>query len=343
MESILLNYINSFPTVLLLIIIFVTLYTLGKGADILVDKAVSLSLSWGISKAIIGATIVSLGTTLPEVTVSVFAALKGNPDLALGNAVGSIITNAGLIIGVGAIIGQLPIDENTINKQGKVQMLVCILLSVVCLPFFFNGTKRIGRIPQWMVWIFLTLLVFYLYKSFRWAQISKFKNDTQITEETALTKENEPVIIQIIMMFLGILIVIISSKILIPCVEVTAIRVGIPQGVIAATLVAFGTSLPELITAITSVRKGHGELAVGNIVGANILNALFVVGSAASVTRKGLLVPLSFYKSQIPTMLIILISFTYFSNNKGHVITKRDGMFLTGIYSLYIFLSYCVI
>ncbi len=107
-------------------------------------------------------------------------------------------------------------------------------------------------------------------------------------------------------------LVIGSSKILIPAVEITAIRIGIPQGVIAATLVAFGTSLPELVTAITAVRKGHGELAIGNIVGADILNVLFVVGAAAAVTKGGLTVPVSFYKLQIPTMLIIIFAFRHF-------------------------------
>ncbi|MFD3156889.1 calcium/sodium antiporter [Haloimpatiens sp. FM7330] len=340
MDSILLNYINSFPTIVLLLIICVSLYTLGKGADLLVDEAVSLSVQWGIPKIIIGATIVSLGTTLPEVTVSVFAALKGNPDLALGNAIGSIIADTGLIIGLAAIIGQLPVDQNTINRQGKIQVLAGILLSVVCLPFFSNGGKRIGIIPQWMGWIFLVLLAMYLYKSFKWAKSSKSNKDDNTEEEVAVEKTNKPIALQVIMMFLGIIIVIISSKILIPSVEVTAIRIGIPQSIIAATLIAFGTSLPELITAITAVKKGHGELAIGNIVGADVLNVLFVVGSAASVTKGGLVVPTNFYKLQIPVMLIILLSFRHFSKNKGHVITKKEGIFLTAIYSVYILLSY---
>ncbi|WP_392486549.1 calcium/sodium antiporter [Haloimpatiens sp. FM7315] len=340
MDSILLNYINSFPTIILLLIIAVTLYTLGKGADILVDKAVSLSVSWGIPKAIIGATIVSLGTTLPEVTVSVLAALKGNPDLALGNAIGSIIADTGLILGIASIIGTLPVDKTTIDRQGKVQIMAGLLLSFVCLPFFLDGNTRIGKIPQWVGWIFLVLLAMYLYKSFKWARNSSPDKNSESESEAALTEEGKPVPIQIVMMFIGIVIVIISSKILIPCVEVTAVRVGIPQSIIAATLVAFGTSLPELITAITAVKKGHGELAVGNIVGADVLNVLFVIGSSAAVTKGGLMVPSNFYKLQIPTMLIILLSFRYFSKNKGHVINKKEGILLTLIYGVYILISY---
>lgn len=337
MDAIILNFLNSFPTIVLLLIILATLYTLSKGADLLVDEAVSLSVHWGIPKMIIGATIVSLGTTLPEVTVSVFAALKGNPDLALGNAIGSIIADTGLIIGLAAIIGQLPVDKMTIHRQGKIQLLAGLLLSVVCIPFFSNDSSRIGRIPQWMGWIFLVLLAIYLYKSFKWAKDSKSEVNDEVNEK------QKPIAIQIIMMFLGIVIVIASSKILIPSVEISATRVGVPQSIIAATLIAFGTSLPELITAITAVKKGHGELAIGNIVGADVLNVLFVIGSAASVTKQGLTVPTTFYKIQIPIMLIILISFRHFSKNKKHIITKKQGIFLTGIYTIYILLSYFLI
>lgn len=333
MDSIILNYLNSFNTVVIIIIIAAMLYTLSKGADLLVDEAVNLSIRWGIPKMIIGATIVSLGTTLPEVTVSVFASLQGNPDLALGNAIGSIIADTGLILGLTAIIGKLPVDKMTIDRQGKIQFLSGILLSVVCLPVFLKDGKRIGVIPQWMGWIFLVLLVLYIYKLLKWAKDSKSQDDN--------VEENEnSAILQVIKMFFGIAVVIVSSKILIPSVEIAAIRVGIPQSIIAATLIAFGTSLPELITSITSVRKGHGELAVGNIVGADILNVLFVVGSSASVTKRGLLVPPNFYRIQIPAMLIILAAFRYFCKNKGDEINKKEGLFLVGMYGIYILLSY---
>jgi cation:H+ antiporter len=127
---------------------------------------------------------------------------------------------------------------------------------------------------------------------------------------------------------------------LIPAVEITAIRVGIPQAIIAATLVAFGTSLPELVTAITAVRKGHGELAIGNIIGADILNVLFVVGSSAAVTAGGLHVPSSFFKLQIPTMLLVLIIFRLFSVNKKMVINKKEGLLLFSFYVIYLILNF---
>lgn len=332
MEELIYPVLVEFSTLILLVVIGISLFLLGKGADILVSEAVSLSLRWGVPKMIVGATIVSLGTTLPEASVSVLAAIKGNPDLALGNAIGSIIANTGLIIGIAALIGTLTIDKDTIKRQGKYQLLSGVLLAVVSLPFFSKGPN--GIITQKMGFIFVILLIIYIYGSIRYAK--KYNGDIS----TEFTEEENPVLLQLIKLVLGIALVIISSKILIPSVEIIALRGGIPQGVIAATLVAFGTSLPELVTAITAVRKGHGDLAIGNIIGADILNVLFVVGSAAAVTKKGLIVPSTFYRLQIPTMLIILVAFHIFAKNKDSIITKLEGVFLVGIYTTYLILNY---
>ncbi len=331
MEAFIHAFLSDLNLIFLFSIIALTLFTLSKGADILVEEAVSLSVHWGVPKMIIGATIVSLGTTLPEASVSVMAAVAGNPDLALGNAIGSIIADTGLIIGLAAMIGKLPVDQLVVDKQGKIQYLAGILLAVVSLPFLSSGPE--GRISQPMGFLFLVLLVLYIHKSLVWA-----KEDNSV--EMLIEEEKSPVILQMVKLLLGITLVILSSKVLIPAVEITALRVGIPQSVIAATLVAFGTSLPELVTAITAVRKGHGELAIGNIVGADILNVLFVIGAAATVTRGGLLVPTAFYKLQIPTMLIILFAFRQFTKKKDDSITTKEGLFLFGIYAVYIVLNY---
>lgn len=331
MEALIFGYLTSFSTIILILVVAATLYTLSKGADILVDEAVSLSVRWGVPKLIIGATIVSLGTTLPEATVSVLAAIHGNPDLALGNAIGSIIVDTGLIIGLAALIGHLPVDRMIVERQGKVQFLAGVLLAIVSLPILSDGIT--GNIRQWMGWVFLLILVIYTYISLKWAKNSE-------SDEEMFTEEKSHVIIQVLKLLVGITLVIGSSKILIPAVGITAVRVGIPQSIIAATLVAFGTSLPELVTAITAVKKGHGELAIGNIVGADILNVLFVVGSAAAVTKGGLDVPVNFYKLQIPAMLIILFAFRIFTKNKHDEISKKEGLFLAGIYFIYLTLNY---
>ena len=334
MEELIQSFYGNFPTLLLLLIIAALLWILSKGADILVDEAVSLSIHWGIPKMVIGATIVSLGTTLPEATVSVLAAFQGNPDLALGNAIGSIIADTGLIIGLAAMIGILPVDKTTINRQGVLQIAAGFLLAFVCLPFLTPSEG--GNIPQFVGFIFLGLLIGYIYLSIKWSKNSSNGDGVSST----LIEEKSPIFAQILKMILGIALIIFSSRLLIPAVEITAIRVGIPQAIIAATLVAFGTSLPELVTAITAVRKGHGELAIGNIIGADILNVLFVVGSSAAVTAGGLHVPSSFFKLQIPTMLLVLIIFRLFSVNKKMVINKKEGLLLFSFYVIYLILNF---
>ncbi|MBH1939935.1 sodium:calcium antiporter [Mobilitalea sibirica] len=340
MDAFIYNYLISFPIIVLLLVIAVMLFTLSKGSDVLVDQAVSLSLHWGVSKMIIGATIVSLGTTLPETTISVMAAINGNPDLALGNAIGSIIANTGLIIGLASLMGHLPVDKLVYKRQGKIQIWAGLLLAFMCLPFLSGGR---GVISQWVGCLFLVLLAFYVYLSVQWSKASSKVNiaiEKNNGTDTLLVEEKSPLILQLIKLLFGIILVIGSSKILIPAVEITAIRIGIPQSVIAATLIALGTSLPELVTAITAVKKGHGELAIGNVVGANILNALFVVGSSAAVTRAGLAVPINFYKLQIPTMVVALVFFHIFLGGKKVEITKKEGSTLLAIYLIYLLLNY---
>lgn len=333
MEALLIGSLEQLATVWLFGIIAVSLFTLSKGADILVDEAVSLSVHWRIPKAVIGATVVSLGTTLPEATVSVVAAIQGNPDLALGNAIGSIIVDTGLILGLAAMIGYLPIDRLAIKRQGTVQIGAAVLLAVLCLPMF--GINGSGVIRQWMGWGLVLCLIIYIVTSMKWAQSAK--SDDEIHEEKS------SVLVQIAKLLLGIALVILSSKVLIPSVEISAVRLGIPQSIIAATLVAFGTSLPELITAVTAVRKGHGELAIGNIIGADILNVLFVVGLSASVTSGGLRVPVEFYELQIPAMLVILFLFRFFATRKTKHITKASGAALFSFYMIYLVMNYFLI
>lgn len=332
MEELLYSTLAKVPTLALLIIIGISLYVLSKGADILVNEAIALSIRRGIPKIIVGATIVSLGTTIPEVTVSVFAAINGKPDLALGNAIGSIITNTALILGLAALVGTLPINKKVIGKQGLIQLISALFLTVVSLPILSKGSE--GRITQWMGFVFIALLILYIIGTIR---LSRKSNGVISTD---FEGEDTSLISQISKLILGVVLVILSSKILIPSVEMTAIRIGIPQSIIAATLVAFGTSLPELVTAITAVRRGHGELAVGNVIGANILNVLFVIGSSAAVTKEGLLVPIIFYKLQIPTMIIVLVLFYILSKNKKDIITKLEGLLLLGIYMAYLALNY---
>lgn len=333
MAQSLITFLSSSSTPILVLIAVFMLIVLSKGADLLINEAVSLSHQWGVPKVIIGATIVSLGTTLPEVSVSVMAALNGNADLALGNGIGSIIVDTGLILGLASFFGVLPVGREIIERQGKIQIAAGVLLTIVCLPFLSPGYG--GYISQKTGFFFLVLLVLYIFLSIRWS-----KNTTTPLSGEAVLLEDKSAFVRLVKMTLGILLVITSSKVLIHSVEISAIRVGIPQSVIAATLVAFGTSLPELVMAISSVRKGHGELAIGNIVGADILNVLFVIGGSAAVTKTGLLVPTNYYNLQFPALLIILFLFRFLTKKSLGKITKKEGSILLWAYLIYLALNY---
>lgn len=344
MEELLFTTLERFPLIVLVGIAALSLYILGKGADILVDEAVALSVKWGIPKMIIGATIVSLGTTLPEAAVSVGAALQGNPDLALGNAVGSIICDTALIIGLASFIAPLTFDRAATNRQGWFQLGAGSLLVAVSIPWITikDGFSADGSISRFVGFGFIALLIIYLVYSVKSVKKTDNIDGVGVVDEI-IEHESSSSAVVFIKMIAGIALIIISSKVLIPTVEISALRVGIPQSIIAATLVAFGTSLPELVTAITAARKGHGELAIGNIIGADILNVLFVVGVSASVTGAGLIVPSSFFTFQFPVMILALLVFRGYTLFVKGAITRRHGAVLFGIYLIYLVSSFTLL
>lgn len=331
MEELIVSLVENLSIAPLFIIIFAVLFLLGKGADLLVDEAVTLSVKWGIPKILIGATVVSLGTTLPEASVSVMAAVRGNPDLALGNAVGSIICDTGLIIGIAALISPLVLNKKLVNRQGWLQFGAGLLLIAVSL---LAG----NAIPQLAGFIFIALLVAYMIITVRWSKSSGEPEPDEL-EHT----DESPMGLVILKLTIGVTLIILSSKILIPTVEVTALRIGIPESIIAATLVAFGTSLPELVTAISAARRGHGDLAIGNIIGADILNVLFVVGAAATVTPSGLPVPEYFFKLQFPAMIGILLTFRLITLFAKVEIKRWHGLLLLAMYIAYTVVSYTTV
>lgn len=326
---------------LLATLIVISLAALGKGADWLVDEAVALSERSGIPKVIIGATIVSLGTTTPEAVVSVLAAIQGVPDLALGNAVGSIICDTGLILGLACLISPLPLDRDIVNRQGWIQFFSGFLLVAACVPW--SGISGIleegGRLSQGMGFLFLCLLSGYLFFSVRWSR--QRPGDASLERVgKAVSSEHAPVPVVVLKLMGAIILVVGASHLLIPAVSEAATRIAVPEGIIAATLVAFGTSLPELVTAVTAARHGHGELAVGNVVGADILNVLFVAGASAAVTTGGLLAPGYFFSFYFPAMLTVLVVFRLGVKLSGDFLKRPFGLLLVGMYLLVTVLSY---
>lgn len=329
MDSMILGFLNKLPSLGLVVIIFISLYFLGKAADYLVDQSVVLSKILNIPEAVVGATIVSLGTTIPEVTVSSMAALSGSPAMALGNAVGSIITNTTLILGIAALIGAVPIKKYFMKKQGLFSLVLAVFIMIMSLPALNDGLE--GYLSRKIGFILIAILVFYIVMS-----IVRSPKGGEVSQEY----KDKSALLQLFKIAIGVVLVIVSSKILIPSVQLTAERVGVPESIIAATLVAFGTSVPELMTSISAVKKGYGELAVGNVVGANILNILFVVGLSLSLSKDGMLVPGLFVKLQMPIMVLSIGLLLGLSMNKESKLRKVDGFILLGLYIAYLVFNY---
>ena len=342
MEAWLTGLVEQLPLPALFAVIAGAILVLVKGADLLVDQAVALSMRWGVPTMLIGATIVSIGTTLPEASVSVFAALQGAPGLALGNAVGSIIADTGLILGLAILIGRVPVDKRLVSRQSWIQVASALLLVAACVPYLaLRGTFSAGgRLPQLVGVAFLVLLALYLWRSIAWSKDAPASDGEEI--EAHAGAADEETLLVLLKLVAGLAMVVAGSRLLIPAVEETALRLHIPDAIIAATLVAFGTSLPELVTAVTAVRKGHGALAIGNVLGADVLNVLFVSGAAAAATRGGLEVPPQFFFLFFPSMLFVVLVLRVGVSRVEGQFSKGFGVVLLFAYLVTVVLGYVV-
>ena len=334
-ETLLHELVRGLPILGLLAIIVVCILLLSKGADWMIDGVVHLARRTGLPRIVIGATIISLGTTTPEAVVSVMAAWMGNPGLALGNGVGSIIADTGLIFGLTCLLTRVPVNRFILNRTGWVQVGAATLLVLIAVVAWvvMDGEPVLHR---WVGGLFLILLAGYMYITYAWAKkgadVAAVKEEADDSEPVGLGK-------CWLMLLGGLFLVVAGARILVPSAAEIANRMGVPDDVIAATMVALGTSLPELMTAIAAVRKGHPEIMVGNVVGADVLNCLFVIGAAA--LARPLAVPVNFYEFHFPAMILILYPFRAFIiMNKDGWFRKWQGGWLLGVYLIYVVLQY---
>jgi cation:H+ antiporter len=338
------------PQWALLLITAIAMGILIKGADWLVDGASGLAYRLGISEVIVGATVISLGTTSPECGVSVMAAWTGEPGLALGNAIGSIIADTGLIFGLGCLLAVIPADRYVLVRQGWVQFGAAALLAVLCYGAWavVGDAAQLGR---WVGLLLLALLVAYMVVSVKWSRDHPGPPGSSGEDATRHPPERPlPVPRLLGLILIGLIFVLLSSRALILSVsELAENHWHVPKVVIAATLVALGTSLPEMVIGLTSIMKGHRELLVGNVIGADILNVLFVVGASASAAPLPILdssssIPEIALLVHIPTMLVVLLYFRliiHWASKKGHF-SRWQGAPLVLLYVVYVVLQYAV-
>ncbi len=256
---------NIFIAIALLVVGFVMLT---KGADWFVDGSSALAFRLGIPQLVIGLTIVAMGTSAPEAAVSITSALKGNEGITVGNVVGSNIMNILLILGIASVIVPLAVQKSTRMIEIPYMIAITVLFGVLG----YTG-EMVTRVEGGILWI-----AFLIYLGYLLWMAKKGKEDNEPDEK----QKSLPV--QLLMILVGLVCIVLGSDFVVDGATEIAKVIGISERIIGLTIVAFGTSLPELVTSIAAARRGNADIAIGNIVGSNVFNILFVAGTSALIS-----------------------------------------------------------
>ena len=307
------------------LLFIVGLLFLIKGGDWFVDGASALARRFHLPELLIGATVVSIGTTLPEVMVSTMSALSGHGEIAYGNAIGSVICNAALIAAITIAVRPGKVDPKTLKMPVLFFFAVAAIYCVAAYGF--------GKFTRPMGFIMLAMFVAYIA-----ANIHQMKNAP--AEEHEEEEETMPLPRMLMLLVLGAVLIAMGANLLVDNGTLIAKALGVPESVIALTFVALGTSLPELVTAITSLIKGHSDLSLGNVVGANVFNLVLVSG--VSVALAPFTVPQSAtifgmnssLVLEIPVMIAVMVLLTAPALVKGKL-SRVQGVALLVIYAVF--------
>ena len=300
---------------------------LTKCADWFVDGAVGIAEYLNVPQMLIGIVLVSLATTSPELAVSVMSALQGHPEMALGNAVGSVIVDDGVALGLGAFFAAAPIAVNPYLL--KTTGIFLIVVDVIAYMMVFNDST-LSRGEGGVL-----VVLFVVYTVFAYVTRKRSQEDGGMEELAEIEEAIKGTGLGGLIFWFGVGLagVLVSSHFIVDASVVIASFAGVSEAVIGLTVVAIGTSLPEIATAIMAAKKGHGELMVGNILGADILNICWIAGASALVNPL-VVQPLVIHFS-FPAMLIIVISMLVMMRT-GHKLTRGEGVILVLMYLAYL-------
>ena len=317
-----------FSKTILIVIGFIFLI---KGADLLVKAAASFAKRFGLSEMLIGLTIVAVGTSLPEIFITITSAVEGHSDLIIGNAIGSCICNLLLIIGITTLVGPVKFDKRIIKRHFPIGIMAMILLLVLSNTNKLGNEQTITR-EQGVV-LLLCTVIYIIYTIYEEKKINNKKIDEEIIKEVK-SKENYSIGTIIIYIILGILGLKFGSDLVVDNSSLIGIRLGLSERFIGMTILAAGTALPEMITGIIAAKKNETDLLLGNIIGSNILNLCLLTGLGAVIN------PLTF-STNFNNSILILIVITIFLQliaiiNKKNELDKKIGIFLIIIYIFYI-------
>lgn len=309
-----------FLSIILLIIGFIILI---KGADIFVDGASALAENFKVSKMLIGLTIVAFGTSAPELAVSIKSLISGHGDIVLGNVIGSNILNILLILGLSALFHTLTVKNNTVKKELPITLLITALFAVLMTDHIFDSrlTNTLTRGDGVVVLLFFLVFIYYLISMMR----KKIDNDENTKPTMSLKKS-------IVFTIIGIAGVVLGSSFVVDSASEIASILGVSQRMISLTIVALGTSLPELVTSISATRKGEYDIAIGNVVGSNIFNIGIVIGIPIAIF--GGISQVSFSIIDVVVMLAAALLLFIFSFN-DYKISKKEGIMLLTLFVIY--------
>ena len=252
-----------------------------KGADFFVDGSSGIASRFGISQLVVGLTIVAMGTSAPEAAVSISAALKGNAGITIGNVLGSNILNIFIILGLTALLTKktVPVASSTI----KIEMPFMIVIMLILLWMGYAGNE-IARLEGAALWIVFLLYLFYLFKTAKKGADKNSKDNEGESPPREGEKKEKSMAMLVLFTAVGLALIVIGSSVTVDAATEIAKIIGLSERFIGLTIVALGTSLPELFTSVSAARKGKADIAIGNIVGSNVFNVLFVVGTSALIT-----------------------------------------------------------
>ena len=306
-------------TGLVILLFVVGLVLIIKGGDWFVDSAVFIANLTGIPKFIIGATIVSVATTLPELTVSVTGVLSGEVDLAVGNAVGSVTANLGLILGISVVCLPSMVRRSQFWLKGTLMSAAALLLWILCK----DGTLHM--LPSFALFALLAVYV--------WDNIRDAKNDVGSDEREIVDKKDLPK--QLVMFIIGIAAIVCGSKLLIEYGSELALLLGVPSAIIGVTMVAIGTSLPELITTLTAIRKRESSMSIGNIIGANIIDLALILPICSVVSDGKLTIAEQSYALDMPMCFAMTLIAVLPPLIKGKLY-RWQGILMLALYAVYV-------
>ncbi|MBR5783020.1 MAG: calcium/sodium antiporter [Clostridia bacterium] len=261
-----------------IILFIIGLVLIIKGGDWFVDAAAWVAKVTGIPQFLVGATIVSLATTLPELLTSVFATMQGSTEIAIGNAVGSVTANVGLIMAISIAVLPMVMKDSSIIFKGFIMIGATLLLGLLCIG---------GYLSWWMALALLAVLAYFTYLNIRDA-----RTELADTSDVVPMKSRKEIPVNIFKFLIGIIAIVIGAQLLVDTGTELATLMGVSEKLIAITLVAIGTSLPELITTITSLVKKQPGMSIGNIIGANIIDMTLILPICAFVSGGKLDVPM---------------------------------------------------